>query len=482
MDAVPETVVGGRYRLVREIARSGSATVWEAFDPVLDRPVACKLLHPAFTADAAARANLEREVMAAARLVHPNIVATYDAGIDGGRQYLVTELVRGRDLASALGRGDGFAVGAAVTIAGQVAEALAYAHDHGVVHQDLKPANVLVGPDGHVKVSDFAIATTRRGSESTHAGGVAGTARYLAPEQVADEPVDGRADVYSLALVLYEMLAGDLPFSGEGEYATAAARVGGAPRPLRGARSDVPPPLDAAIARALARRPASRYDARGFALALSPFREEHTPDHGVPRVGARPAPRLPPRRDLRPLVALAVLVAVALVIAAVAFGIATRSTSPGAAGRSVAPARPLSVAAIRDFDPEGDNGRENPARVASAIDGDEATAWTSETYTTPAFGGAKDGLGLVLDLGGDRTVRAVEVDGSPGWSGDVVVAATPGADRSSWGASAATVTDAPSKARVELTQPVTGRYILLWFTRLPPSGRVAVDELRVLGT
>ncbi|HMF82304.1 MAG TPA: protein kinase, partial [Acidimicrobiia bacterium] len=201
-------ILGGRYRLDRELARGGMATVWVAEDPLLSRRVAVKLLLPQLAVDDALRVRFRNEAIAAAKLTHPGIVATYDTGDDDGTAYIVMELVEGTTLRRVIDERERLPVRDAVDISSQVADALEHAHRQGLVHRDIKPANVLVQPDGRVKVTDFGIAKAAGGDDLTRTGTVVGTARYLAPEQVNGHPVDGRADVYALGLILYEMLAG----------------------------------------------------------------------------------------------------------------------------------------------------------------------------------------------------------------------------------------------------------------------------------
>ncbi|HWW45274.1 MAG TPA: protein kinase, partial [Acidimicrobiia bacterium] len=236
----PGRVLDGRYRLTSPVARGGMATVWDAEDTLLARRVAVKILHPELAFDEALRARFRNEAVAAARLADPGIVATYDTGDDQGVGYIVMEFVDGPTLRRVLDVEGRLAVIEAVRIGREVASALAAAHREGIVHRDVKPANVLVPPEGPVKVTDFGIAKAGAGAELTRTGTVVGTARYLAPEQLRGEPVDPRTDLYALGLVMYEMLAGELPFHGDTEMAVALARLSNPPAPIRQLRPDVP--------------------------------------------------------------------------------------------------------------------------------------------------------------------------------------------------------------------------------------------------
>ncbi|MEA3076680.1 MAG: eukaryotic-like serine/threonine-protein kinase, partial [Actinomycetota bacterium] len=211
------TLLAGRYRLEHSIARGGMAEVWEGVDEVLTRSVAVKLLHPHLAADEAFRERFRREAIAAARLAHPSVVATFDTGEDGGRAYIVMELVRGRTLRAVLDEAGVLSPQLAAAIGIQVADALQHAHENGIVHRDVKPANILVcdadaegGRESpvRVKVADFGIARAASASgvsDLTQPGALLGTAKYLAPEQVEGEEPTPRSDVYALGVVLYEL-------------------------------------------------------------------------------------------------------------------------------------------------------------------------------------------------------------------------------------------------------------------------------------
>src|SRR6478752_840519 len=257
----PGRVLGGRYRLERVIARGGMGTVWEADDPLLARHIAIKTLDAAIGMDESIRARFRREAVTAAAVTHPNIVATYDTGEDDGVAYIVMELVHGITLRQLIDRDGAVPVDDAAAIAYQVADALAVAHARGLVHRDVKPGNVLVQPDGRAKVTDFGIAKAADSGddELTRTGMVVGTARYLAPEQVDGRVVDERVDIYSLGLVLYEMLCGKAPFEADTDIATAVARLTAPPRPISLECPAVSPALEHVIDRALTKDPADRW-------------------------------------------------------------------------------------------------------------------------------------------------------------------------------------------------------------------------------
>jgi len=252
-------VFGGRYEVEARIGAGGMAEVWRGHDRVLNRTVAIKTLLPQFARDGSFVDRFRREAQAAARLNHSGIVAVYDSG-DGDEPYIVMQYIEGRTLAEFLGAGKKLPPMQAAQIAQEIAEALAAAHAHGVIHRDIKPANVMVTRDGKVLVMDFGIARLIAGPETApQTSAVLGTASYLSPEQAQGQPVDARTDIYSLGVVLYEMLTGRPPFSGDSPMAIAYKQVNATPPVPSSINPDVPPELDAVVMRALSKNPANRY-------------------------------------------------------------------------------------------------------------------------------------------------------------------------------------------------------------------------------
>jgi len=275
-----------RYRLERELGRGGMATVFLAQDLKHDRPVAFKVLHAELAASLGPE-RFQREIRLAARLQHPHILSVYDSGETDSRLWFTMPFVEGESLRSRLDREKQLPVEAALRIAREAADALDYAHRHGVIHRDIKPENILLS-EGHALVADFGIAkalseTTDR---LTNTGLAVGTPAYMSPEQAAGaRDLDPRTDVYSLGLVLYEMLAGSVPFAGATPQAMIARRLMETPRPIRELRETVPEPVEHALATALARAPADRFaTAAEFGRALEP----------AARTGTSPAPMSAP--------------------------------------------------------------------------------------------------------------------------------------------------------------------------------------------
>jgi serine/threonine-protein kinase len=237
------------------------ADVYLAEDTQLGREVALKILHPQYAGDDQFVERFKREALSAAKLQHPNIVQIYDSGKAGDFNFIVMEYVEGRSLKDYLSEEGPLEIRDAARIAGEVLTALAYAHRSGLVHRDIKPGNILMSNDGKVQVTDFGIAraAAEGASTMTQTGTILGTAYYLSPEQAQGLPLDGRSDIYSLGVVLYEMLSGRRPFEGDSPVSIAYKHVRESARPPSNHRSDIPRPLEAIVMNALAKRPEDRY-------------------------------------------------------------------------------------------------------------------------------------------------------------------------------------------------------------------------------
>ena len=255
-----EQIFGDRYEVQGRIGVGGMAEVWRGYDRTLNRTVAIKTLLPQFARDASFVDRFRREAQAAARLNHPGIVSVYDSGTDGETPYIVMQFIEGRTLADYLASGKTIPPMKATQVAKEIAEALAAAHAEGVIHRDIKPANVMVTRDGKVLVMDFGIARLISGPETApQTSAVLGTASYLSPEQAQGHSVDARSDIYALGVVLYEMLTGRPPFTGDSPMAIAYKQVNATPEAPSSVNPDVPPQLDAVVMRALSKNPANRY-------------------------------------------------------------------------------------------------------------------------------------------------------------------------------------------------------------------------------
>jgi beta-lactam-binding protein with PASTA domain/predicted Ser/Thr protein kinase len=317
------TVINDRYEVHKRIGRGGMADVFSARDLLLDRQVAMKVLFPEFAVDENFVERFRREAQSAANLSHPNIVNVYDWGKFEGTYFIAMEEVQGRTLADILKTNKQLTAKQAAEIASEVAAALGFAHDGDVAHRDIKPANILIGSNGQVKVADFGIARAMNAPTEdnlTQVGSVMGTATYFSPEQAQGAQPDPRSDLYSLGIVMYEMVSGQPPFTGENPVSIAYKQVHDAPQPLVQLVADVPRPFEAIVAKLLAKDPKLRYPSAGALRDdLRRFRNDepvqalsaaasarglHTPGDGT-ATGAIPAavaagattaaPTIPPR-------------------------------------------------------------------------------------------------------------------------------------------------------------------------------------------
>lgn len=476
-------LVGGRYELLRRIAKGGMAEVWEAEDTVLTRPVAVKILLPHLAADDAFLNRFRMEAVAAARLSHSHIVSIYDTCADDDCEAIVMELVRGPTLREALDDAGALPVGQAVDIAAQVADALAHAHENGLVHRDVKPGNILLAEDGRVLVTDFGIAKAAEATtDLTEVGQVVGTAKYLSPEQVEGHTLDARSDVYALGIVLYEMLTGRPPFVGDSELSTAMARLTATPESLRERRPDIPRSLEAVVLRSLARDPEARFrsvaEMRSTLLAVDLTGEDSpTPPAGV-ALPARPVSRTPARLATAGVIAVALIATGVLLAGGDGGGGVTERREAGNLTAATRNGKGSSVPVDgRSYDPQGDQ-EENGDLIAYLLDGDPTTTWKSDSYRGPDFGRLKKGVGLTFDLGTPKSVRAVEID-SPqaGWNARIYVSSryhSSGVE--GWGEP---VAEGRGPFRLDSAR---GRYVLVWFTSLPSTDtgyRVDVGEVRI---
>jgi serine/threonine-protein kinase len=269
----PGELIGGRYELGRQLGAGGMARVYLGHDRLLDREVAVKVLAEPYASDPQFVERFRREASAAAGLNHPNIVAVYDRGEADGSYYIVMEYLSGPDLKQVIRRRAPLPPLQAIDYAQQILAALGAAHRRDVVHRDVKPQNVLVAEDGHLKVTDFGIARAGAQTDMTEAGSVIGTAQYLSPEQARGDEVTAASDCYAVGIVLYEMLTGRVPFDGERPVAVAMKQISDEPAPPRSVEPSVPPELEAVVMRALAKRPSERYRTAGeFSRALGEAR------------------------------------------------------------------------------------------------------------------------------------------------------------------------------------------------------------------
>src|SRR5919198_1159792 len=258
-DMLIDQVFDGRYRVIRKLGAGGMADVYLAEDQELGRSVAIKILNDRHAQDDQFVERFRREAKNAAGLSHPNIVSIYDRGEAEGTYYIAMEYLEGRTLKELIVTKGPTPIHVAIDYTRQMLAALGFAHRHGIVHRDIKPHNVVVAPDGRLKVTDFGIARSGA-SQMTEAGSIIGTAQYLSPEQARGAPVDQRSDLYSIGIVLYEMLTGSVPFTGDTPLEIAMKHLSTTPDPPSAKRPDVPRALDLIVLRALAKNPEDRYE------------------------------------------------------------------------------------------------------------------------------------------------------------------------------------------------------------------------------
>lgn len=267
-------LLNGRYEILERLGGGGMAVVFKGRDNFLGRPVSIKVLREQFATDGEFLQRFRREAQAVASLSHPNIVSLFDVGQDGNTHYLVMEYVEGETLKDKIAQEGPLPVAVAVDIASQILAGLEQAHRKRVVHRDIKPHNILITPGGQVKVTDFGIARAMDGSTLVHTGGIVGSAYYFSPEQARGQPADARSDLYSVGVVLYEMLAGSVPFDGENPLSVAIKHIQEEPPPLRRANPAVPAALEQVVRRALSKEPERRFQsAEEFRNALRAWRQ-----------------------------------------------------------------------------------------------------------------------------------------------------------------------------------------------------------------
>jgi eukaryotic-like serine/threonine-protein kinase len=452
-------VLADRYELEELIGTGGMSSVFRAHDRLLERKVALKILHLQFSSDDDYVERFRREARSVAALSHPNIVTVIDRGEHEERQFIVFEYVEGENLKQLIERRGPAPLPTALELGIQIAHGLAFAHQQGLVHRDVKPQNVLLNGDGRAKVTDFGIARSLDVQHGmTQTGTVLGTSDYIAPEQAQGQRVDEHSDVYSLGVVLYELLTSEVPFPGENFVAVAMRHINEEPPSVLDKRADAPPQVDEAIRRAMAKRPEDRPTMAAFCAELEECLAEL---QAAGTQVARPVARRPQHRSRRfspwPLLAaLAVLVAAGVAVAAI---ILLRDDNGGtpSGGRTGGSVR---VRAVGAYDPYGGDG-EHDSQAGQATDSNPDTYWPTESYrTAPKLG--KPGVGLVLDAGAPVQLHKLGFSTStPGLTAEILA----GDSR-----------DGPFGAVVGASQTAGGRaeytiaagkhrYYVIWITR-----------------
>jgi serine/threonine-protein kinase len=488
---VGELIVG-RYELEELAGEGGMSSVYRAYDTVLERRVAIKVLHEHFSRDPEYVERFRREARAIARLAHPNVVTVIDRGEWEGRQFIVFEHVAGENLKALIVREGPLPVDRALALACQIARALSFAHELGIVHRDVKPHNVLLDGTGTAKVTDFGIARALDADDAlTATGTVLGTGQYISPEQANGQRGDERSDQYSLGVVAYELLTGEVPYAGDNLMAVAMRHVRDPVPSVRDLRPDVPERVDAVVARAMAKRPEDRFSSMD---ALRAALESCLDETGRPRPGDEdtgimpplpatapaPATEAPPRPEphgktevseprrsgLRVAGAL-LLAAVILVGNLLVLELVFEDGLPWIGGGS--DLTPVRIQAVADFDPDGD-GTEHPEVVGAATDRDPATFWTTEEYRS--FD--KDGVGIMLDAGSRIALsRIVLVSDMPGFTATILGGATRDAEF----VDVADEQEAGRRTTFDVdTRGERFRFYVVWITE--PNTRTHLNEVR----
>ena len=469
-------VIAGRYELVELIGRGGMSSVWKAHDRLLDRTIAIKSLHEQFTQDEEYVERFRREARSVAQLSHPNIVTVIDRGEDEGRQYIVFEYVEGENLKQLIERSGPLPVRDALLLTLQMARALGFAHERGLIHRDVKPQNVLLNEEGQPKMTDFGIARSVDVEGVTVTGTVLGTSEYIAPEQARGQRVDALTDVYSLGVVLYELLTGRVPFQGENFVAIALRHVNEPAPSVLELRPDCPPRVGMAVERVLAKQPEDRFgsmselcrELEACLYELDSSSEEATMISRGPVAPARPRRARKRRRRVGifwPIAAVASILAVAGLAALGAMALRDND-GDGSAGATNTPIR---LAGIDSYDPQGDNKEEHDDRVQDATDGDSATYWTTESYQDEF---TKSGVGVVLDARREVEPKSLTVTtDTPGFTAEIQASDSPTGGFEP--VSGSRTVDAETTFTLNDTQ---ARYFVVWITEL--DGVAHVNEVR----
>jgi serine/threonine protein kinase len=476
-------VIAERYELVELVGTGGMSSVYKAHDQLLERNVALKVLHPHYGDDQEYVERFRREARAVAQLSHPNIVTVIDRGEADGHQFIVFEFIDGENLKELVERTGPLPVRRAVELALAVAEGLAFAHEHGLVHRDVKPQNVLLNGEGEAKVTDFGIARSLDVEHGvTQTGTVLGTSNYLSPEQASGKQVTPATDVYSLGIVMYELLTAEVPFPGDNFVAIAMKHLNEPVPNILERRPDVPVRLAAAIERAVEKDPSRRFESmnelaselRTCLSELGSFDGERT-FIAPSRVMRKSAPhRTRARRPRWPLYALLALNAAAAIVAGVLW---LGGSNHGKHGGNVAATTVVPIQGATSYDPQGSDHTEHSDAAPRATDHNPSTYWYTDIYTTQSFGGLKSGVGLVLDAGKPVQLKSLTVTtDTPGFTAKIQAgdsASGPFADDSSVQTAGGTTTF-PLRG-------TTARYYVVWLTSLPPGGIAHVNEVSARG-
>src|ERR687895_745123 len=484
------TLIGERFRLEEKVGSGGMSSVYRAFDPTLERRVAIKLMHRDISSDPDQLERFRREARAVARLNHPHGVTFIDSGGDGAAPYILFECVEGETLKERIRRLGRLPIDEAIAYAIEIGRALECAHTHKLVHRDVKPQNVLIDRDGRAKVTDFGIARSMEAQGLTATGRVLGTTDYVSPEQALGHEVTEQSDIYSLGVVLYEMLTGEAPFKADTQVGVAMKHVREPLPDVQRRRPEISATLAAVVERATAKETENRYaTVQDMVHDLEEVLAIEAPRTGQATGEATTVLRslsgdtadFAPGRLRHPKRALFLTFAV-LALAGAAIGYFATRTEPGP-GPAATPSAPglspvkLSQDAADDYDPEGD-GEESSGQVQFAIDGLPATEWDTETYEGGFEASNKRGVGLYIDTGTRVAARELDlVTSTPGYTAAVYASDSVPSRIERWTRVSPNVRVRENQAIPLDTAQQEFRYYLLWISELPEGGKAVVKEL-----
>jgi len=471
------TVLSGRYRLEAKLGSGGMSTVYLARDETLDRPVAVKVMHREMSEQEDQLQRFRQEARAVAKLTHPNVVAVIDAGEDGGHPYIVFEYVKGETLKQRIARVGALDTQEAIAYAIEVGRGLSVAHARNMVHRDIKPQNVLIDEEGRAKLTDFGISRQLEQAGVTATGRVLGTTDYVAPEQAMGKEVDPRSDIYSLGVVLYEMLIGQVPFHADSQVGVAMKHVNEDLPDVQRRRPEASAAVALVVERATAKNPAERYqtvaemiDDLETALEVEAARAGSTTGEATSVLDAVP----PPQRKLstgRRRWSWAAIAALLLIGGGALLAVQLISSGIGGGGANEGKGGKIALSGATDYDPQGD-GEEVGSKVELAADGDPTgTAWEPEHYDSETFEGTKTGpnpgVGVYVTATSPATPsRMIVQSPTPGWDAQVYAApAGPPSDLSGWGEPVGEVSEAEESQEIDLNVRQPSTYFLLWFTK-----------------
>ena len=485
------TLIGDRFRLEEKVGSGGMSSVYRAYDPTLERLVAIKMMHRDISSDPDQLERFRREARAVAQLNHPHVVTVIDAGEDDGAPYIVFEYVEGETLKERIRRLGRLPVSEAVAYAIEIGRALECAHIHKLVHRDVKPQNVLIDRDGRAKVTDFGIARSMEAQGLTATGRVLGTTDYVSPEQALGHEVTEQSDVYSLGIVLFEMLTGEAPFNADTQVAVAMKHVREPLPDVQRLRPEMSATLASVVERATAKETQNRYATIADmvhdleeVLAIEAARSGQATGEAttVLRSLTGDTADFAPQRLRHPRrVLLLTITLLALAAGTIAYFATRTEKGPGHTATPSAPGLSevrLSKNAASDYDPEGD-GEESSGQAQFAIDGLPTTEWDTETYEGGFAGSNKSGVGIYVDTGNRVAARRLDlVTSTPGFTAAVYASDSVPGGIKGWTKVSPTIRKVKQDQPFQLdTARREFRNYLLWISELPEGGRAVIKEL-----